>query len=286
MTREPAYGICLSAAALFVSFIASMSNSIDFTRSLQPTALVAVMYGVAFAVSVIVRRVKRHWLLWALWLWLPGMAALHVQLTAPGQRLWSPTALGNVACIVLLTAIPMRHWLTVGLAVAVILLTGSRVAWLNAAAGIVTLAVAEPRTLKPLLKAKWLGVLIVPVLLWQATRGYERADIWWTAIMLIRDAPLTGWGPGAFGLFNKYPDAHNIVLHLLAETGPLSLMAGGMFAWAVGSRVRELIRATHDPLYMGVAASLVGTLAAGLIGVPTYEIPVNLALAVLIGMVL
>jgi len=286
MKRDPAFGIYLSAAALFVSFVVSMTNSIDFTRSLQPTAWVAVMCVVAIGVSVIVRKVRRHWLLGALWLWLPGMAALHVQLTAPGDRLWSPTALGNYACIALLTAIPMRHWLTVGLAVAVIALTGSRGAWLNAAAGLLALALFNRQLLRPLLKAKWLGVLLVPVWMYQSTRGYERAEIWWTAIMLIRDAPFTGWGPGSFSLFNRYPDAHNIALHLLAETGPASLTAAAFFALAVGGRVRELIRATHDPLYIGVAAALVGTSAAGLIGVPTYEIPVCFALAVLVGMVL
>lgn len=286
MTREPAYGIYLSAALLFVTFSASLGNSIDFTRSLQPVAWMSVMYGVAFAVSVIVRTLKRQWLLWALWLWLPGMAALHVQLTEPGARLWSPTALGNYACIVLLTALPLRQWLVVGLSVAVMLLAGSRGAWLNAAAGIVTLGVFEPNLLKPLLKVRWLAVPIAPVLLWQAARGFERVDIWWTAIMLIRDAPITGWGPGTFGLFHQYPDAHNIVLNLLAETGLASLVAAALCVVAVAGRVRELIRATHDVTYLGIGAACVGLLAAGLIGVPTYEIPVCLALAVLVGMVL
>lgn len=222
------------------------------------------------------------------WLFTASLAllAFHLWMTIGRDdgRVWSPTALGNLAAALLMPALAIRRLRWSLYALAIVLLSGSRGAWLNVAAGLFTLAALE-HSFIAFVKTLWpVGIAALPILAFQVMRPYERVSMWATAIAMFRTAPVLGVGPGTFGLFHPlYPDAHNLILNLAAENGLIGLVSFGLLAIAVG---RALWIRRASPFVRGVIASCIGMLAAGLIGVPTYEIAVSAALAVLIGVAL
>lgn len=214
------------------------------------------------------------------------LLVFHVAMTlgrADG-RIWSPTALANLMAALLMPALAMRRLGLAVYALGVVLLVGSRGGWLNVAAGLLTLAALEHSFIAYLKKLWPLGFIALPIMALQVLRPFERVSMWETGWAMFTAAPVWGMGPGTFGLFHPlYPDAHNLILNIAAETGAVGLVAFALLALAVGS---ALYARRASPFARGVGASLVGMLAAGLIGVPTYEIAVSTALAVLIGVAL
>ena len=101
----------------------------------------------------------------------------------------------------------------------------------------------------------------------------ERMAHWQAGWRMWKSAPLTGIGPGNFN--ERYPDyfvrnefrfsqghAHNIYIHLLAETGLIGLLCyvAGIVALIVGGVIAALRVA--DPVWRAAATGAVGTMSA------------------------
>lgn len=214
------------------------------------------------------------------------LLAFHLVMTLgrTDGRIWSPTALANLMAALLMPALALRRLGWSIYALAVVLVVGSRGGWLNVVAGLFALAILQ-NSIGEFIKRLWpVGFIALPIMAVQVLRPFERVSMWETAIAMFKTAPVLGMGPGTFGLYHPlYPDAHNLVLNIAAEMGLLGVMAFGLLAVAVG---RALYERRAQPFTRGVIASFVGMLASGLIGVPTYEIAVSVALAALIGVAL
>lgn len=158
------------------------------------------------------------------------------------------------------------------LAFAAVLVTFDRAGWLALLAAALTLIAFAPRARKlllPLLAAAvLLGALNSGVRTrfrssFDASANGDRLFIWQRAQEIIRDHPLLGIG------FANYPRvcpayydrvdpsfpmrtwAHNSELDLLAELGPLGLLA---FLWVVVAAARALLR-SRSPLAVGALAA-------------------------------
>ena len=160
----------------------------------------------------------------------------------------------------------------VALAFVAILLTFDRAGWLALAAAALAIVAFAPRARKLLLPvlaaALLLGALNPAVRArfrssFDAGANGDRLFLWQRAFEIIRDHPLAGIG------FANYPRvcpayydrvdssfpmrtwAHNSELDLLAEMGPLGLLA---FLWVVLAAARALLR-SRSPLATGALAA-------------------------------
>lgn len=119
--------------------------------------------------------------------------------------------------------------------------------------------------------------------LWPTLREFRRWDTYASALAILRDRPLLGCGPGAFGIafprykpidghHELYAHAHSWFLHQAAETGLpglLLLLAALVLAWRA---LRRQLGTADRPIAAGLAGGLAGFCAAGLLdhnaGVP------------------
>ncbi|MFC1935226.1 O-antigen ligase family protein [Chloroflexota bacterium] len=194
------------------------------------------------------------------------------------------------------SAVPLRVRFAAGLLFTILLasvaFTYVRGAWVGLAVsvGVLLLFSSEVRRLflrvSPLLLVAiliWGGVL--SQILWARTESLEvffqsgswteRVVFWESAWQMIIHNPLTGVGPGMFGVY--YPEyevtylafaqttganAHNLLLNVWAETGLLAAL--GLTGFLVGSlwKSYEFLRSTKDPLMKAISLGLL----AGLIG--------------------
>ncbi|MEZ5074394.1 MAG: O-antigen ligase family protein [Solirubrobacterales bacterium] len=111
--------------------------------------------------------------------------------------------------------------------------------------------------------------------------GSGRAQFWSAALEAFRDDPLKGIGAGGFGLWwnmhgsleTPVQNAHSEPLELLAELGPVALLAFVAFFAAVAA---EGIARARRP-GGGAAGAALGVIATGLVGILidwTWELPV------------
>ncbi len=182
-----------------------------------------------------------------------------------------------------------------GLLIAVVLVwTGSRGAWLGAAAGSACWAVlgvtredwhrrfpagtAWPRSgwSLALLVPVAVAVLLLPSVSKTLTRRTDRLDLWQGTCRMIRSAPVAGWGVGRFApeyppfapaafaarmkadnTFAEHP--HSEYLHVAVESGLLGL---GLFGWLLTAVLAAGWRRARagDRLAAGAAGSLVAIL--------------------------
>lgn len=276
-------GVVLAALVCLACTFASMTLSQDRPRSWVVLLFTIVCFSIAgqFMVTHYAPDPARvlHWLFIST---LP-LLAFHLVMTLgrTDGRIWSPTALANLMAALLMPALALRRLRWSLYALGVVLVVGSRGGWLNVAAGLFTLAILQ-NSISEFIKRLWpVGFIAIPMMAVQVLRPFERVSMWETAIAMFKAAPVLGMGPGTFGNFHPvYPDAHNLVLNIAAEMGLLGVLAFSVLAFTLG---RALWQRRAQPFARGVMASLVGMLASGLIGVPTYEIAVSAALAVLIG---
>lgn len=114
-----------------------------------------------------------------------------------------------------------------------------------------------------------------------------RAEIWAVGWRMFAAAPLTGQGVGSFAdhWSAMYPDAppythaHNLPLHVLAETGLLGLGALIALVWVV---VRRLWRRRAEPWTQGALCSLLAFGALGLADNPLSIGPVAVLMALIV----
>lgn len=133
-------------------------------------------------------------------------------------------------------------------AMAGILLSLSRAAWLGFAAVLAVMWIQDRRQWKaPLACAAMalLGVILEPSLAQRAATLFsdthatniQRLDQWRAAVELAAASPMTGWGLGSFGGLYcsmagatiRYPWPHNLYLHIAAECGLPALIAFGVW---------------------------------------------------------
>ena len=126
----------------------------------------------------------------------------------------------------------------------------------------------------------------------------DRVFIWSRALEIIRDHPLTGVGFGNFhNVCSRYYDrvdpafpmrtwAHNSLLSLLAETGPLGLVCAAWLVFAIARALLSRLRA-GGPYALGALAAACGLFVAGLVHDVIYDTkvmyPLWLALALALG---
>jgi putative inorganic carbon (HCO3(-)) transporter len=130
-----------------------------------------------------------------------------------------------------------------------------------------------------------LGVLLKPMI-WEWGEASEaaydslsgRLELWDRALLMLRDLPFTGVGPGQFSLVlhrwyeplvlppaTYVPHAHNVLLQLALDLGVLGMAATLALG---GTVVASAVRAAHSPLRrliaIGVSAGFVGFFAYGM----------------------
>jgi O-antigen ligase len=131
-----------------------------------------------------------------------------------------------------------------------------------------------------------LGVVLAWAALTPGLLG-PRTEIWSVGWQMFSGAPLTGQGVGAFAnhwraAFPRWPPythAHNLPLHLLAETGLLGLGAFAAVVWAI---VWQLWKRRAEPWAQGALCSLVACGGIGLADNPLSIGFVTVLLAVVV----
>ena len=172
-----------------------------------------------------------------------------------------------------------------------LLVTGSRGAWLGAAAGAVILAalvwrtsglslarLGTPRTRRILAAGLAIGaVLLVPTFVTRMLSGDAgRVELWTAAWSMFTSSPIVGVGPGAWPSLRAFTPisddnlavlatSHNSILQVLAESGVIGLLAA---AWIVVTVARVGWRAViggRDADDRVLAAVALASLAAALV---------------------
>jgi O-antigen ligase len=131
-----------------------------------------------------------------------------------------------------------------------------------------------------------LVALLLQVTVLPAALG-PRAEIWRVGWDMFADSPLTGQGAGAFAVhwraarpdWPAYTHAHNLPLHIVAETGLMGLGAVSVLA---GVMVRRMWEQRADPWTQSALASLAAFGGVGLADNPLSVGPVVAALGVLV----
>ncbi|MBN1963073.1 MAG: O-antigen ligase family protein, partial [Anaerolineae bacterium] len=213
--------------------------------------------------------------------WVGNFAAVLIPLTAA----WAMTAKTR--------DLRRALWLLSGALALVLVLSQSRGALMGLAAALgvwllVTLLRPDvrdrfPTRLRPLLDRRLLlgaaavaGVLALLIVFWSSVSAarsgdVNRLDLWQSAVEMARDHPLVGVGPRQYAsALRQYgaPElsrsqdhlltAHNLPLHLLAETGLAGLLT---LLWA-GAALAWLLWRTWQRTYRGHRRRLEGALAA------------------------
>ena len=143
--------------------------------------------------------------------------------------------------------------------------------------------------------ALFYAIAIQPAWLFRATLG-PRLETLRAAFDIFLDHPLTGAGPGAFGVLNEAygierPEAltivHNAYLQVLADAGlfgALAVLAGGVVVATSMLRAWRRGRADQRALVAACTAALLATLVHGLLDSPpawnTVLLPFALAVAI------
>jgi hypothetical protein len=168
----------------------------------------------------------------------------------------------------------------------VLLVTGSRGAWLAGAVGLGVFGwlIVRPRLVELSPAWRWgiliglglAGLIAVPLVisgLAHPTHGTlaKRADLWATALAMFARRPLVGLGPRSFA--TEFPThvsvppeqahfhAHNLILQVMGETGLLGLAGAVTLGVAMIRRGRAAWRASDPAARPDVAAAWAGGLA-------------------------
>jgi putative inorganic carbon (hco3(-)) transporter len=207
----------------------------------------------------------------------------------------------NAVALYLELLVPIAVWLSwtrwhrrpfsVGLAVLgafALLVTGSRGAWLGAAAGLVVLVALVWRTRGLSIArfgsgpTRWIvalvvvggAILLVPTFVSRMLSGDAgRIELWTAAWSMFTSSPIVGVGPGAWPMLRAFTPisddnlavlatSHNSILQILAETGVIGLLAA---AWLVVTIARVGWRAVTGGRTLDdrtTAAVALGSLAA------------------------
>ena len=205
-------------------------------------------------------------------------------------------ALPTFAVGLLLGARSWREKLVVGAAAALLLfalaLSLSRGAWIGAIVGMIVLLVTVSQArgttmalvLPALAAAAVLNVAVAATpqvqvvgdrarALTKIDQPYEgRPAIWSEAVRQIREHPLTGTGPGNFGVASRRlaasgqtvytGHAHNLYLNVGAELGLVALGFLGALGIAIALATREALRSFAAPRWRAERALVAGIAAA------------------------
>lgn len=228
------------------------------------------------------------------WTWLPVPRG--TTLAQTGAFLKQPMTLGGVAMLTLFAPAVLRlpkqtGLIVAALALALLLISGVRSAWLGAAAGAICFAIQRKIGIKRLLVAAILMGAIVAALPMSRTRIKQAVDQYnqiqidygsfarrlelWQVAAQMGSSRLLGVGPGNFRqesakLLRKNRSighAHSMPLHIFAETG-----WPGLLAWLLwsGAIVAALLKSDAPTTHAGlpIVASM---LTAGLFEVNQYD---------------
>jgi O-antigen ligase len=126
-------------------------------------------------------------------------------------------------------------------------------------------------------------------------RGFDasrRGELWWSALRMVREAPILGVGPMHFSFrnFEWAAHPHNAVLQVAAEYGlPMAAITIGLVAYLLWSCIRWTRSAPHEDdrlLNTGLlAALLMGLLDALVSGNTLMPVP-QVTLSILMGWVI
>lgn len=186
----------------------------------------------------------------------------------------------NVTADVLLLLTPWLRGPVMLLGGVAVLLTGSRGAWLGAAAALLWL-IARPRWY---VWALLVGALAVGLVFIRPETALQRIDIWQSAARLYLERPLTGWGIGAItpvlwdGQVVNFLHAHNILLDALLNGGVFLGAAWALLLFAV---IQLIVGPPGSRARLGLLAVLLHGLVDCEIWTPVILLmAVNLALLV------
>lgn len=191
------------------------------------------------------------------------------------------------------------------LAVAALLLTLSRGAWLGFLAMLVAFAWVD-RPHRPWLALAVIGIAVVLAVdpafrvrflsAFQVSASGGRVYIWRSALNMIKDHPLFGVGAGVYMHVSKsyalpgapYPVAayaHNLFLQVMAEFG----LPGFVVFIAILGRAMVMawrLAYTGNPLYQGIFAALVGILVHQQVDIPIWGLEIGGAFWLMVGLVI
>jgi O-antigen ligase len=191
-------------------------------------------------------------------------------------------------------------------AFAAILATFDRAAWLGLAAGALVVVAARRRSSRALFAGLVIGASAVALLPQVRARfassfdlrgNADRVFVWSRAAEIIRDHPLVGIGFGNYprvcGAYYDRVDpafpmrtwAHNTELSLLAETGPLGLLALLWLVIAAAAALLPRVRA-GDGLALGGAAAAIALAVIAQAHDVLYDTKVMYALWLALGVAL
>lgn len=181
-----------------------------------------------------------------------------------------------------------RLWF-VGLAALLLFASASRGAWLGVVAAVLVGRYFTGRRLWAALAAA--AVAGGAWLLLNPRTGVDlRVELWGVAWQMFWQSPLLGGGPGSYASAwalaypsqPLYPHAHNWLLHTLAEFGVIGTALSATVAWVVA---RGVWARRIEPLARGLSLSLVALAVHSLLDMPTWDLGICTALAVLVGAV-
>lgn len=117
------------------------------------------------------------------------------------------------------------------------------------------------------------------LLAYAKSTGSARIAYWQAGLRIFADHPLLGTGPGTFGaVYPGYKSptpedprlAHNNFIEALSDSGALGFLAyTALWLWPLAVAVRRL-RESSDPILVGLALSIVGWIAHGLVDFDQY----------------
>ncbi|HWD39670.1 MAG TPA: O-antigen ligase family protein [Fimbriimonas sp.] len=120
-----------------------------------------------------------------------------------------------------------------------------------------------------------------------------RLNLWKSSLQLVKDSPITGWGPGCYrfesgrpGLTTETVFAHSVYLQLWAEGGSVTLLLflGGVACWFwLVLRNASSLPVPQQALLAGVVASLIALLAHALVDSDLYYFGIGLSVFMLFG---
>ncbi|HET7677518.1 MAG TPA: O-antigen ligase family protein [Candidatus Limnocylindrales bacterium] len=242
----------------------------------------------------------------ALWFGAPQLAALFFAILAPVAYGFAPPSSRRERSLATLVA---------ALVAVAIIVSAARSVWIGCAAGLITFLVLEGGSVRARVSVARLGrtgqrkllvalaglvgipsLLLLPILIGRASlQGLElRVPLWETAVAAFVADPLTGIGPGNWGLWNDrhlaagvpnlhLPHAHDMYLEALAEYGLLGVLAAVPLAARVASMINSG-RRSSDPMVRRWA-TVAATAVAIYLGSQLTENSSNVPLALICLMV-
>lgn len=193
--------------------------------------------------------------------------------SSPSGLFLSRDTMGEIAACALVWTLARRAWPLVPAPLMLVLMSGSRGAWLACACGAAHW-LWRTRLLRPwrLAGACALGLaaFVALGLYVRPTSGAERIDIW---LLTLRNLTILGHGLGTFGTLAPLAEfVHDDPLQLVFEIGPGALCAGALLLLGLGRRCGP------------EGSALASILGASLVSFPTHH-PMGASLvAVLAGL--